>query len=93
MENTDTIRASIDDNDISTLCHEAAQAGDEPMAELCEKALAGDAAARRECEDVIISAALDAPCSCAGCGEDLSEDEAIFDGGQPLCKGCGEVAR
>jgi hypothetical protein len=55
---TNTNRTSrLDDNDISTLCNEAACAGDEAMAVLCERALAGDAEARAEVERVIADAA------------------------------------
>jgi len=46
-----------DDNDISSLCNEAATAGDEAMAVLCERALAGDNEARAEVERVIADAA------------------------------------
>ena len=48
---------TITDDNISTLCNEAATAGDEEMVVLCDRALVGDADARAEVERVIADAA------------------------------------
>lgn len=55
-------RAEIDADDIRALRAEAAQAGDSGMVALCDRAIAGDTAARRDCCDAIedARAALDA---------------------------------
>lgn len=45
----------ISDDDIAGLAQEAGQAGDLEMVELCDRALAGDAEARTECEAAIWS--------------------------------------
>jgi hypothetical protein len=44
----------VTDSDIRDLQTEAGEAGDRAQVALCRKALAGDAAARRECEAVIL---------------------------------------
>jgi hypothetical protein len=51
-----TTETGIDENDISSLCTEAAQAGDEEQAVICELALTGDRAAWLECARVIADA-------------------------------------
>jgi hypothetical protein len=40
----------LDDNDISSICHDAASCGELHLTVLCERALAGDADARRMVE-------------------------------------------
>lgn len=44
----------VTDSDISDLQTEAGEAGDRAQVRLCELALAGDSAARRECVTVIL---------------------------------------
>jgi hypothetical protein len=46
----------VADSDIRDLQTEAGEAGDRAQVALCRKALAGDAAARAECEAVILEA-------------------------------------
>jgi hypothetical protein len=46
----------IADSDIRDLQAEAGEAGDRAQVSLCRKALAGDAAARAECEAAILGA-------------------------------------
>lgn len=46
----------ITDSDIEALQTEAGEAGDRDQVRLCKLALAGDEAARRECEVVILEA-------------------------------------
>jgi hypothetical protein len=49
-------KASVSDKDIKALMAEADNAGDTAQVKLCQKALKGDAKARRECEQVIYDA-------------------------------------
>jgi len=46
----------VTDSDIRDLQTEAGEAGDREQVALCRAALTGDAAARRECEAVILEA-------------------------------------
>lgn len=46
----------VTDSNISDLQTEAGEAGDRAQVRLCKLALAGDAAARRECEAAILEA-------------------------------------
>lgn len=49
--------SSITNSQIESLMVEAGEHGDTAQVEICERALAGDAAARAECERVIADAA------------------------------------
>lgn len=49
-------KAKVTDEEIAVLAREAANAGDDQMVKIAGKALAGNAAARKECARVIMAA-------------------------------------
>lgn len=56
MTEATTQAVTVTDEQIETLRDEASEAGDLAQMAICTRALAGDAAARRECERVIRAA-------------------------------------
>ena len=53
---TKQAKEHVTDQDITALAREASSAGDAAMVKICGRALAGSAAARKECARVILAA-------------------------------------